>query len=466
MTGEARLLLPLTYGFSVRYAVPTGLVERLAEFCQPVVALGWDDPELVERLERIGAQVLRLPDANLTHDYRMYRRRLGLIRDRRLGGPTPAIRRRRQRVASGSLRAATTAELRRYRDTAALLVPGATRRAEAAESVQVESGSNVGDFHRFVERHRIDAVLSLTPYHDQDMLALWAARAAGCRTILSIISFDNPTTRERLAVRGDLVLVWNRHNAQELLRSYPDLRADRVSVVGAPQFDLHRRADLLWDRSTWCDHLQLPQDRPVVLFGAVPSQLVRGQTALVRALDAAVERARLPGDPLILVRRHPVDPAGPWTALGRELRHVTVSEPWGGNSGGHQGWPRREDLTLQMSSLAHAEVHVNVCSSMTLDGAVFDRPQVGPSFVPGAPHSVQRYVRDLYAQEHWQAIAASGGLAMARDEDALIAAVRRGLEDRGDRRAGRQRMLADVLTYIDGQSTERVASAVAAELER
>ena len=114
-----------------------------------------------------------------------------------------------------------------------------------------------------------------------------------------------------------------------------------------------------------------------------------------------------------------------------------------------------------MSSLAHAAVHVNVCSSMTVDGAMFDRPQVGPMFVPGADARQARLVRDFYRQEHWQPIARSGGLAMAADERSLVSAIAEGLSDPLTRQAGRRRLVEDVLTFDDGRSASRVVAEVA-----
>ncbi len=451
-----RLLLPLSYGFSVRYALPTGLIRRLSSACVPLVGLGWQDDELEALLSAAGAEVMVLPPAILSHEYRMFRRRIALLRDRRLKSPTTRIRRARQRAAIGSRSERLLGDARYWRDAAVLAMPGAARATERAEAAQIESGTNVAAFEDFLRERHIDAVLSLTPYHDQDALLLWAARGLGIPTAISVISFDNPTTRERLVVRGDQICVWNRFNADELLRAYPDLEPERITVTGAPQFDLHHRADLRLPRDEWCARLGLPGDRPIILYGAGPAQLVPGEASLVRQIDEAISDRRLPGEPFLLVRSHPTDPPESWRRLDDALRHGVVAHPWTTGPDGYRSWPTDDDLALQMSSLAHSDVHVNVCSSMTLDGAMFDRPQVGPRFVPGASRSEQRRVRGLYEQEHWAPIARSGGLATADDPDQLIARIAEGLTHSSARRGPRRRMLDDVLTFPDGGSTQRL----------
>ncbi len=318
----------------------------------------------------------------------------------------------------------------------------------------------MAEFRALLDHEQIDAVLSLTPYHEQDALVLWAARSRGIRSTSSIISFDNATTREHLLVRSDEILVWNRYNAAELLRSYPDLDEDRVRLIGAPQFDLHQRSDLRIDRATWCEHLSLPLDRPIILYGAGPHQLVPGERHLIESIDASIHAGQVQGDPYLLVRRHPAEPSDDWTALGHRLRHGRVVDPWVAGGRGGSSWPSHDDLVLQMSSLAHAEVHVNVCSSMTLDGAVFDRPQIGPTFAPGAARTELGRIRSLYRQEHWQPIAQSGGLALAVDQQQLRDELTLALRHPEARRDGRRRMVEDVLTFTDGRATARLVDRV------
>ena len=455
-----RVLLPVTYGFSVRYLLPTGILDALGRFCSPVVGLGWDDDELSALLRERGIEVQRLPDVHLTHGYRMFRRRIAVLHERRLGSPTSRIQRAQRLSTFPFPRSWAIAVARRWLDALAVSVPGGAAKVEAAERSQIERGTNLSELQAFLERSQVDAVVSVTPYHDQDALLLLAAARRGTPTLTSVISFDNPTTRERLVARSDRTLVWNRFNAAELTRAYADLDPASVEVVGAPQFDLHRRPDLIVDEATWRDRLGLPTGRPVILYGAGPSTLVPGEAGLVELIDRAIDEARVPGSPFLLVRRHPTDPAEPWSALGRRLRHGVVADPWAEGANPSRGWPTDDDLVMSNASLAHSAVHVNVCSSMTVDGSVFDRPQIGPSFVPGATWRQRRTLRSFYRQEHWQPIARSGGLTVVDDEAALVTAIAEALARPESGREGRTRLVKEVLTFDDGRSSERLVAAV------
>lgn len=459
MNRTDRLLVPITYGFSVRYLLPTGVLDRLRDMSTPVIGLGWDDDELSDLLTARGFEVLRLPDPRLSHDYRMYRRRIALIHQRRLDSVTTKIKRRNDVEPNPSVR--LIARVREVLDRIALHRPNGIAATEAAESAAVEAGTNAAEFSGFLSANDIDAVLSIAPYHDQEGLLLWAAGRLGIPSATSVISFDNPTTRGRWLARSECVLVWNAFNADEALRSYPDLTSDDVAVIGAPQFDLHRRSDLVMDESKWRAGLDIPENRPIILYGAGPSDLVPGEAGLIEIIDRAITRGRLPGTPILLVRRHPNDPPEPWRELDQRLQNSRLVDPWPTRSAAFRGWPSDEDLVAQMSSLAHSDVHVNVCSSMTLDGAMFDRPQVGPTFVPNANRRIRRRIRSFYEQEHWLPISRSGGVTYAADEDELIAAIRNGLERPELLSTERRAMVESVLTWDDGGSSQRLVDAVA-----
>jgi hypothetical protein len=461
MNPDDRVLVPITYGFSVRYLLPTGALDELSRVCRPVVGLGWDDPELESRITERGVEVVRLPHPEMDHGYRMFRRRLGVLHERRLDSPTSAIRSARA-LAGYPPQARAIATARRVRDRVAVRRPDAAATIERREPVEVERGTNVEAFRDLLGRHHVDAVLSLTPYHDQDALLLWAARSLGLRSVTAVISFDNPTTRDRLIVRSERVLVWNRFNRDELLRSYPDLQPSDVRIVGAPQFDLHRRPELRVPRDEWCARLGISADRPVLLYGAGPAGLVPSEERIVRLLDEAISERRVPDEPFLLVRRHPVDGRPLWGAVDAALRNGRVVDAWAPDADPLRRWPTQDELVMQMSSLLHSAVHVNVCSSMTLDGAVFDRPQIGPACGRAPPGPEARQIRALYRQEHWQPISRSGGLALATDEASLVAATAEALRSPGARTAGRRRMVRDVLTFDDGGATRRLVEQVAA----
>ena len=64
-----------------------------------------------------------------------------------------------------------------------------------------------------------------------------AARSLGIPTATFIFSWDNLSSKGRIAAPFDHYLVWSEHMRGELLRYYPDVAPERIHVVGTPQFE-------------------------------------------------------------------------------------------------------------------------------------------------------------------------------------------------------------------------------------
>src|SRR3569623_137588 len=456
---KPRLLVPLTIQFSVRYLLRTGLLARLAEETTPVVLLGWNDAELRGEIERAGAEVHDIPSTRYGADYIAAPRLIDTWHFTRLRSPTSEIARRRE-ILPRAPRMRLIKELRELRNRVYLNVPGYARRLHAREQALLRSDTNFAENAQLVQQLRPDALLSLTPFHRQEELVVRACAAARVKMCAAILSFDNVTVRGWIGALFDSYLLWNRHNVEQLLRGYPEARARRVQVVGAPQFDFYWKPEFCWTAGAWRSRMALPPARPVLLNGGGPPSVVPHEPHLVAQLDAAIARGEIPGNPVILLRRHPADTSERWAAAVRDAKHVVFDEPWPSGEVPKYSNIRDEDIAKLVSTLKHSAVHVNVASTMTVDGAVFDRPQIGPAYDdrPGRP--ADRTMRALYAHEHFLPITRSQGLDIVHARDAMIRAVAQGLEQPQLRASGRAQLVREIISFTDGKSTERAATEI------
>lgn len=455
-----RLLIPLTILFAVRYAIRTGLADRLRDHAELVFALSWDDPDLVAELEALGHQAVRLPEPVIAPDVLRLFQRLDAHFQRRLASPSTGIDRRRNELMRPPVRRARIVFDRTLLRTASWR-PGDEARREAELRRLLPHASNLQDHLDLLADHHIDALFSVTPFTAQERLLLMAAEHACLPRVTSILSFDNVTTRPPLPVTFDRYLVWNRFNRSEVLRSYRGARPDQVAVTGPAQFDFYVDPGRVSDRDRWRAGLGLG-DGPTVLYGAGAAAVVRHETQYVDDLCAGIADGRLPADLRIVLRRHPVDPPGRWDRFGHDPR-VVFDEP--GAIGRDQVRPGQVDLGDAeidglCSTLAHTDVHVNASSTLTLDGAFYDKPQIGPAYDRRGSRGSARMAADLYRREHYLPIVASGGLELAHSPAQLVDRVRSALIEPARLARERRRMLEQLVTFTDGHCTERVASEV------
>jgi hypothetical protein len=448
------LAIPLCQQFSVRYLLRTGLLQRITEYAQPVVLSTWEDAVLQREMEAAGIEVHPLPRVEYGRAYQHLLKQLDLVHLKRVQSPTTAMDARRNALLHPiSFR-------RRVRDTLyrfALSLPGYASWLREAEAKRLRSATNLDTFLNLLRGLRTDAVFTITPFLRDEHLFLRAAHELRMPLAASILSFDNLTTRGWIPVIFDLYMVWNTFNQAEVTRVYPEAAGRTVEIVGAPQMDFYRDASYLWPEAEWRAALALPAGRPVILFGGGPTSIVPNEPGIVLQLDQAIESGEIRGQPVLLLRPHPHDTLERWSAVLKQCRRVVCDEPWRAESPNRlQTNVSRRDIEKLASTLKHSAVHVNTSSTMTIDGALFDRPQIGPAYDDTDPR-FDRAMKELYEREHFLPIVGSGGLTLAHSRGELVAAVNDALANPARGRAERQALVRRLITFDDGQSTKRVA---------
>lgn len=456
---KPRLLIPITIQFSVRYVLRTGLLAMIREVAQPVVALAWRDEGLAAEFEAEGAEVVALPPSRFDHEYRKIRRLVDQWHSDRMASPSaPIDERRRALDLTPTARAMRSGRLLKQR--LQLMAPGAVKGILRAEGDAARSHTNLADFEQLLDGIRPDCLLTLTPFNSQEALIVRAAHLRKVPCCVALLSFDNITTRGWFPVTFDRYLVWNHWNMAELRRAYPEAALSRVTVVGAPQFDFYRDESYLWPEEDWRRELSIPQDRPVILFGAGPPSIAPHEPLFLKQLDQAIESGEIPGRPVVLFRRHPMDPIGRWHSTLERARHVYRDDPWQASDDLRYFNVSRRDIERLASTLKHSMVHVNVSSTMTVDGAIFDRPQVGPAYDDTLGRRYDRVTRELYEREHFLPITRSGGLAVVHSRSDLATALRAALANPDLNRTGRAEIVREICGFQDGHATSRVFSEI------
>ncbi len=456
---KPRLIIPVSLQFSVRYLLRSGLLEELQQRCEPVILLAWKDEGLERELSDL-AEVHSLVKSQWGGDYERVRAPLNSDFQMRMASPSTPIRERRSNLDRGTMERLQ----RKARLTLRWLVasmPGMVESLRKRELELLWTDTNAREVQRQIHRLRGDALFCLTPFIPDEELTARVCTLEGLPSCTSILSFDNLTTRSWIPVAFDTYCVWNRHNAEQLKRGYPESRDKPVHIVGSPQFDFYWDSKYSWDDAKWRRTLGLPAGRPVVLFGGGYYSCAPHEPQFLQHLDEAISRGEIPGDPMILFRRHPVDPIGRWESILRGAKNVVHDDPWEFRSTilGHTN-VSHEDIAKLRSTLEHTVAHVNVASTMTVDGAILDRPQIGPAYDESPGGKYHRSAYECYQQEHFLPILNSGGVSLARSQAELIAALRSALLNPSAQQEGRKRIVHEICTFDDGRCTNRVAEVV------
>jgi hypothetical protein len=299
-----------------------------------------------------------------------------------------------------------------------------------------------------------DLVISTACVVPDEAAYVRVANELGLPTLGCILSFDNLTSRGRLPAFQHYA-VWSRRMRDEVLRLYPQCRVDQVHVTGTPQFDLHRQAQLHWNRPDTLVHLGLPPDARYLLYAANCAAFTPTEPLLVHELARRLAAVPVLGRHVVVVRLHPADDPARWRGLDTDAPLI-VSHPR--DDDGRFGTPHAQ-LKL-VSSVAHADVCINMASTMSLDAAVLDRPVACAGFAlpPGSPED--SFAAACHATAHYLPVVESGGVRLARSLEDLLSICARYVVEPGLDSAGRRTLVAEVCGPVDGLAGARVTGLI------
>jgi len=286
-----------------------------------------------------------------------------------------------------------------------------------------------------------------------------AARDLGLPVVTSILSFDNLTSRSAIPPY-DHYFVWHEGMRDQLLRLYPDTPRERVTVTGTPQFDFHRDPAYRRTRPETLRALGLPAGARYVLYAASFVGLAPDEPLLVRRVAEMMQRTPALRHLSLVVRIHPLETRERWRPVTDVFPNVVVQTAWA-TPPDRDGWTLStpDDQARLVSALAHAEMCVNVASTMTLDAALLDRPVIGIDFSaePEAPRGI---MYSEYGVEHYRPLVERGGLRVAKSWTELASLMELAITDPGRDRTQRAQMVEYECGRADGAAADRLTTAL------
>ena len=315
------------------------------------------------------------------------------------------------------------------------------------------------DFAALLRRERPDLVVFSTMLPG---VGPWlkAARQRRIPTILSVASWDNPTSKGPLLVPPDHVLAWSEEMKRELMH-FHWLPAERIAPVGVLYFESYFAAKDLPDRATFCAGLGIDPACRILHYATGDSALIRCNQEFIRVLQRLIASGQL-GEPChLLVRVSPKD----LFHLYKEFEgqpHVTVQYPAGSGTlyGAHKWLPAAGEERERAATVKHSDVILSVSSSMVLDACCFDVPVINLAYDAGMKVPPWESVDRFFAYAHCQPALASNATWVVKDDVALLETLRLVLRDRSAKRSERQRMLERLVGFTDGRTNERWVDAL------
>lgn len=275
--------------------------------------------------------------------------------------------------------------------------------------------------------------------------AVLAARNLGIPTATFIFSWDNLTSKGRIAAPFDHFLVWSELMRSELLQYYPDVTPDRVHVVGTPQFDPYDDPTLLLTRADFCAQLGADPSRPFICYSGGDHGNCPEDPNHVRVLMSLIRSGAIAGRPQVVLRPSPVDDGTRYADVRRDYPELIYAPPnWIHAEPGNWAkvFPPASDIQMLANLTHHADLNVNFGSTMSLDFALHDTPVVNPTFDVRTPPVFGMSLYEFCRQfEHYRPVEDLGAARFARSEAQFAQYINAYLQDPSLDRDGRRRLV-------------------------
>jgi hypothetical protein len=314
------------------------------------------------------------------------------------------------------------------------------------------------DALRRLETQRPSLVLATGPMRFDEPGVVALAQRLGIPTLALITSWDNLSTKRRMLFEYDGYLVWSEQMRRELHHFYPHSRRVPVYVVGPPQFDVFFNTELHQTREEFCASAGLRADRPIIVYTMGSPNAIREQYG---AIDMAqrVMRGEL-GDAQLVIRPHPAFDTAEEARLLHDLQPRVVVQRTGDPDAIFRSQARHQ-IVEWVNTFRHADVVVNLASTVTVDAAICDRPVVNLDYDPEPGQPNQGLVKDAnHVWTHFKPIAESGGVWNVNDPDETVFAIRTYLAHPERHREGRRWIAQHVCGELDGRAGARLAEAI------
>jgi hypothetical protein len=338
--------------------------------------------------------------------------------------------------------------------------PARMSRLERLHTWAVGGYPEVDWFRELFRRSRPDVVFCSHQRPPSVLAPVLAARSLGIPTAAFIFSWDNISTKGRIAAPFDHFLVWSEHMREEMRRYYPDVAPQRVHVVGTPQFDPYRDARLLLTRDEFFRQIGADPGRKLICYSGGAAGNSPDEPRQLDVLLQQVRTGQIRGNPQVVLRPSPADEGSRFREVRARYPELIYCPPaWihQADAAWDTAMPLPEDIGLLVNLTRHSDLNINFASTMTLDFALHGKPVVNVAFDMSDPgvYGIPQY--DYVAQfEHYQPVIELGAARFAKTPEELAAHVNAYLENPELDAAGRARFVELEIGVPVGQCTGRI----------
>jgi hypothetical protein len=290
---------------------------------------------------------------------------------------------------------------------------------------------------------------------------LYAAQQLKIPTSTFIFSWDNLASKGRMLGTFDYFLVWSHLMQSELVYFYPMVKKENVKVVGTPQFEPYVMSKYKTTAEEFYVKFGLDTNLKTICYSCADVTIGPNDPVVIRTIAQAIRNNAITTKVQLLVRTSPAEDDSRFRSLREEFPELLWNVPkWILTRENHaESWsqrvPSEEDIKDLRSLLEYVDLNINMCSTMSLDFMLFDKPVINTVFgnKENGLYDDQRFLNF----GHFKKVVDIQSVTIATNETELINQINEALSNPNQRTAERKAMIdLQVSKPLEGTS-KRIA---------
>lgn len=274
---------------------------------------------------------------------------------------------------------------------------------------------------------------------------VYAANILNIKTSSFIFSWDNLASKGRIPAMFDSFLVWSDLMKKELYYFYPSVKKGKVQVVGTPQFEPYVMDAYKSSKNDFMQQFQLEPTKKTICFSCGDLSTGKNDELSIKIIADAIINKKIKSDVNFIVRTSPADDGTRFSELKKEFTFIKWNKPkWIQTREIHpEPWsqrvPLREDIMDLRALLEYTDVSVNMCSTMSLDFMIFDKPVINQ--VLGNKENGLFDDQRFLNYDHYKKVVESGAVSLAKTSEELVLNINNALNSPGQLQQQRKQIL-------------------------
>ncbi|MDQ6472094.1 hypothetical protein RB619_15685 [Flavobacterium sp. LHD-80] len=294
---------------------------------------------------------------------------------------------------------------------------------------------------------------------------LYAAIKSKIPTSTFIFSWDNLASKGRMLGTFDKFLVWSKLMKEELLYFYSNTKEQDVQIVGTPQFEPYVLDEYKSSKESFLSKFGLDKSKKIICYSCADVSIGPNDPIVIRTIAEAIRNNEIKFDVQLLVRTSPAEDDSRFKILRDEFPEIIWNVPkWVLTRENHQeSWsqriPSQEDIMDLRALLENSDLSINMCSTMSLDFMLFDKPVINTVFgnLENGLYNDQRFLN----YDHYKKVIDGNAVTIAKDKRKLVDQINKALNNPEERKQERIEMINLQIGQSLQGTSKRIASTLA-----